>query len=84
MAGVVSFHGAIDPYVKPAEVDAFTKEMNDAKVDYQFVSYANAVHAFSNPGAGNNVAAGAAYNALADQRSQKAMKQFFEELTTKN
>jgi len=67
--------------VKPAEVDAFEKEMNHAKVDYQFISYANAVHKFSNPEAGDNVASGAAYNALADQRSQKAMKQFFDELT---
>lgn len=80
---VLVLHGAIDPYVKPAEVAAFQKEMDDAKVDYQFVAYANAVHKFSNPEAGSDVASGAAYDKLADQRSQKAMRSFFDEIVRK-
>lgn len=80
---VLVLHGAIDPFVKPAEVDAFQKEMNDAKVDYQFIAYGGAVHKFSNPEAGDNVASGAAYDKMADQRSQKAMKTFFDEIVLK-
>ncbi|MBX3018219.1 MAG: dienelactone hydrolase family protein [Bdellovibrionaceae bacterium] len=82
-AKVLVLHGAIDPFVKPAEIAGFYKEMDDAKVDYQFISYAGAVHKFSNPEAGDNVASGAAYNKLADQRSQKAMRAFFDEIVLK-
>ncbi len=73
-------HGALDPYVSANEVSAFQKEMNEAKVDYQFVSYSGAVHAFTIKGAGNDIKAGAAYNEKADQRSFAAMKSFFEEV----
>jgi dienelactone hydrolase len=72
-------HGAADPYVPPAEVAAFQKEMTDAKVDWQMVYYADAVHAFTNPGAGNDPSKGAAYDARADRRSWEAMKGFFTE-----
>ena len=72
-------HGAADPWVPPAEVAAFQKEMTDAKVDWQMVFYADAVHAFTNPGAGNDPSKGAAYDARADRRSWEAMKAFFAE-----
>ncbi len=76
---VLALHGAADPYVPPAEVAAFQKEMTDAKVDWQMVYYADAVHAFTNPGAGNDPSKGAAYDARADRRSWEAMKAFFAE-----
>ncbi|AMM51704.1 dienelactone hydrolase [Rufibacter sp. DG15C] len=79
-AKVLVAHGAIDPYVSKAELDGFWKEMNDAKVDYQFIAYSNAIHAFTNPEAGNDNSKGAAYNAAADRRSWDAMKQFFAEI----
>lgn len=79
-AKILVLHGAIDPFVKPAEVAGFQKEMDDAKVDYQLISYANAVHKFSNPEAGSNVASGAAYNPVVEKRSFAAMGQFFQEL----
>jgi dienelactone hydrolase len=79
-AKVLVAHGAIDPYVSKAELDGFMKEMNDAKVDYQFIAYSGAVHAFTNPDAGNDISKGAAYNAAADRRSWEAMKQFFAEI----
>jgi dienelactone hydrolase len=44
-------HGAVDPFISAAEIAAFKKGMDDGKFDYQFISYAGAVHAFSNPGA---------------------------------
>lgn len=78
---VLALHGAADPYVPPAEVAAFQKEMTDAKVDWQMVLYADAVHAFTNPGAGTDPSKGAAYNEKADKRSWEAMKAFFAEAT---
>src|SRR5205085_4044213 len=76
---VLVLHGADDPIVPDPEVAAFQKEMRDAKVDWQFVSYGNAVHAFSmftipvmeGPGS---------YNPSADKRSWIAMQDFFKEV----
>jgi len=78
-AKVLVLHGAIDPVVPPAEVAAFEKEMEDAKVDWQFVSYGGAVHTFTNwnlPTTGMP----AAYNEKADKRSWIAMQDFFKEI----
>ena len=77
---VLALHGADDPYVPAAEVEAFQKEMRDAKVDWEMVSYGGAVHAFTVTEAGNDNSKGAAYNEKADKRSWEAMKQFFEEI----
>jgi dienelactone hydrolase len=79
-AKVLALHGADDPYVPAAEVEAFEKEMNEGKVDWQLVKYSGAVHAFTNPAAGSDNSKGAAYNANADKRSWAAMKSFFEEV----
>jgi dienelactone hydrolase len=78
---VLVLHGAADPYVPPTEVAAFQKEMDDAKVDWQMVFYAGAVHSFTNPGAGTDPLKGAAYDERADRRSWEAMKTFFAEAT---
>jgi dienelactone hydrolase len=77
---VLALHGADDPYVPPAQVAAFEKEMTDAGVDWQLIKYSGAVHAFTNPEAGNDNSKGAAYNERADQRSWEAMKLFFAEI----
>ncbi|MDG0818008.1 dienelactone hydrolase family protein [Bdellovibrio svalbardensis] len=77
---VLVMHGALDPYVKKDEVDAFVKEMNDAKVDYEFISYSNAVHAFTQKMAGNNPSAGVAYNERADRRSWATFMEFLKEV----
>jgi len=82
-ARILVCHGAIDPFIKPEEIAAFMKSMNDGKFDYQFISYAGAVHAFSNPKA-DKIAADTglpiAYNAAADKRSWAHMKVFFKEI----
>ncbi|WP_205499676.1 dienelactone hydrolase family protein [Rufibacter psychrotolerans] len=57
--------------------------MNEAKVDYQFIAYSGAVHAFTNPQAGSDPSKGAAYQAAADRRSWEAMKLFFAEIFKK-
>ena len=71
---VLVLHGADDPFVKPVEVAAFQEEMRGVKVDWQMVSYGDAVHSFTRPDAGNDKSKGAAYQETADQRSWEAMK----------
>lgn len=73
-------HGADDPFVPVAEIEAMKEEFNAAKVDWQMISYSGAVHSFTQKMAGNDNSRGAAYNALADRRSWEAMKLFFEEI----
>ncbi len=77
---VLVLHGADDPHVTRKEVEAFEEEMRNAGIDWQFVAYGGAVHAFTNPSAGNDNSKGAAYNAAADRRSWEAMKAFFGEI----
>lgn len=76
---VLVLHGAVDPFVPKADFDGFVKGMNEARVDYQLVSYANAVHSFTEKAAGNDNSKGAAYNELADKRSWIALKDFLAE-----
>ncbi len=77
---ILILHGADDPSVPPAQVAAFKKEMDDARVDWQMVSYGGAVHAFTNPASGNDASRGAAYNEKADKRSFEALKVFLKEI----
>ena len=48
-AKVIALNGAADPFVSADSIAAFKKEMEAAKVDYRFVNYPGAVHAFTNP-----------------------------------
>jgi dienelactone hydrolase len=83
-AKVLICHGAIDPFEKKEDVDAFKKALDDAKMDYQFIMYAGAPHAFTNPRATEvgrkNGLNGIAYNAAADRRSWRHMQDFFAEI----
>lgn len=79
-AKILVLHGAIDPNVPADEVALFQKEMNDAKVDYQFTAYSGAVHAFTEKNAGNDISKGTAYNEAADKHSFVAAKLFLEEV----
>lgn len=80
-AQVQIYHGGIDPTITVEELNAFKKEMDDAKATYQFTSFSGAVHSFTEKAAGDDVSKGQAYNALADRRSWEGMKNFFQELT---
>jgi dienelactone hydrolase len=80
---VLALHGAEDPYVPEAQVKQFEDEMRGAGVDWQLVKYAKAVHAFTEPEAGNDPSKGAAYNELAAKRSWIAMKDFLAETLRK-
>ncbi len=79
-ARIFVLHGADDPLVPPAEVQAFQDEMRTAGVDWQFVAYGGTVHAFTDPAAGSDSSKGVAYNAVADRRSWQAMQAFLEEV----
>jgi dienelactone hydrolase len=77
-------HGALDPFAKPEDIAAFKKSLDDGRIDYQFVSYSGAVHAFTNPGADALALAsglkGIGYNEPAARRSWQHMKLFFDEI----
>lgn len=82
-AAVLVCHGAVDPYVPAEEVAAFQDEMNQAQADWQFIAYSGAVHAFTQPMAGDDPSKGAAYHKKADERSWRHMKDFFTEIFEK-
>ena len=80
-ARVLVLHGADDPFTKPEGITAFKKEMDDAGVDYKFVAYPGAKHAFTNPEAdvyGKQFNLPLAYNAKADKESWQEMKVFLQ------
>jgi dienelactone hydrolase len=77
---VLLLHGAADPYVKKADIEACLAELDAAKVDGQKVDYAGAVHSFTQLAAGRDPSAGAAYDERADRRSWEAMKSFLAEV----
>jgi len=73
-------HGKDDQFVKPSEVEAFKKQMDSLNVNYQFIAYDSATHAFTNPEAtamGKKFDLPIAYNAKADSASWEAMKELF-------
>lgn len=83
-ASVLVHHGDADPHVKPEEVDTFLKEMRDADADWYFVRYADAVHAFTEVGAGDDPSTGVAYNEEAYTRSWQSTLDFFEDVFAEN
>lgn len=79
-AKVLVLHGAADPFVKKEDLDAFIAELDAARVDWQRVDYARAVHAFTQKEAGDDPTKGAAYDERADRRSWEHMKTFLAEV----
>ncbi|HTD92992.1 MAG TPA: dienelactone hydrolase family protein [Chitinophagaceae bacterium] len=72
--------GGADQFVKPAEVEKFKKDMDNAGIQYTFKTYEGAMHAFTNPDAtalGKKFSLPIAYNAAADSSSWAEMKTFF-------
>jgi dienelactone hydrolase len=79
-AHVLVLHGADDPAVPPAEVEAFKTEMKAAKADLEFVEYSGTVHAFTMNLPGLYTLPGRAeYNAVSAKRSWIAMQDFLKE-----
>jgi dienelactone hydrolase len=79
---IAVFNGAADPWAKPEAVTAFKEEMDNAGVDYIFVDYPGALHAFTNPDADENAkkfGLPLGYDAEADKDSWEKMKAFLKE-----
>jgi dienelactone hydrolase len=72
--------GADDPMINGAQVEAFRKEMTDAKARFEIISYPGTKHSFTNPDADKAGMAGVAYNATADKQSWEALLKFFQEV----
>jgi dienelactone hydrolase len=84
-AKILICQGAADPLVPKQDRDTFVAAMDAGKFDYQFITYAGAVHAFTNPDADkmaqlNGLEGKMGYNAAADHRSWVAMQAFFKEI----
>ena len=76
-------HGAEDPLVPPEQVIAFKKEMEVAEVDYVFIEYPGAKHAFTDQAAtekGKKHKMPLEYDAKADEQSWAEMSKFLEAL----
>ena len=77
-------HGAVDPFITKESLDGFLRSLDDAGIDYQFVSYAGAIHAFTNPGAdavrAKHGLNGIGYQAAAANRSWGHCRQFLAEI----
>jgi dienelactone hydrolase len=77
---VLVMHGADDQNVPQPEVQAFIKEMRDAKVDFQLELYSGTVHGFTEPenlpGPGKKTA----YNERSAKKSWASMQDLFHEV----
>jgi dienelactone hydrolase len=79
-AKVLALHGAGDIIVKRDAVDAFQDELRRANVDWEFVSYANAMHSFTGEGIGTDADPTAKFDAQAETRSWKRQGDFLREV----
>ena len=79
-AKILVQNGTDDPFIKPDTVTAFKSEMDAAKVDYRYIGYPGAVHAFTNPQAtelGKKFNLPFAYNAQVDKEAKAESAKFF-------
>ncbi len=76
---VLVLNGAADPMIPAETIAAFEKEMNAAKVDWQFVNYGGAMHAYTAWDVATDLQKGVAYDKTADRRSWIAMREFLKE-----
>lgn len=79
---ILVLNGAADPMVPAETIAAFEQEMREAKVDWQFVNYGGAMHAYTAWDAVTDLQKGVAYDERADCRSWLAMRNFLEEIFT--
>lgn len=80
-ARILVMNGADDPFVQPEAIEAFKAEMDSADVDYEFINYPGAVHAFTNPAAtqkGEEFDLPLAYNEEVDNKSWNRLLEFLD------
>lgn len=77
---VLVCHGLADKFITEEDLNSFRRNMNDSGISYQFIEYADATHAFTNPDAtanGQKFGIPIAYNEAADKKSWADMLGFF-------
>lgn len=77
---VLVLNGADDTFISAKDIDAFKNDMTQAQVDFEFVNYPKAKHAFSNPMAtenGKKFNLPLEYNPEADIASWNKANEFF-------
>jgi len=82
-ARILVAHGAEDPFVPALHITNFLNEMNKTQVDYKFIVYSGAKHAFTNPEAtayGTRFNLPLAYNHKADADSWNDMQIFLKDI----
>jgi len=80
---ILVLHGEADPMVPPEQVEGFKKEMDAAEVDFSFIAYPGAKHAFTDEEAtakGQKFEMPLEYNAEADEKSWAALVEFLSEV----
>jgi dienelactone hydrolase len=79
-AKVLVCNGGADKNVPEKDIENFKQEMKSADVDFKFISYPGALHAFTNPAAtdlGRKFNMPIAYNKSGDLNSWNEMQKFF-------
>jgi dienelactone hydrolase len=79
-ARVLLCHGAEDPIVPPAQIEALTAQLGAAGVDWQYHLYGGVGHSFTNRAIDAWGLAGLRYDAAADARSWAALIQLLGEM----
>lgn len=85
-AALLVCHGADDKFATAEQIEGLKKEMQNAGVDFQFISYEGAMHSFTNPDAdenGKKFELPLAYNKTADEKSWADLQQFFKKIFAK-
>ena len=80
-AKVLALNGGDDKFVSEEQIVGFQKEMRDANVDWQFVSFGGAVHCFAIPTAQGEVP-GCKYDEHTSKRAFALMHSFLDEVFT--
>ena len=79
-AEILVCNGGADKFTPSKDSAAFRKQLDDAGATYDFKTYPNALHAFTNPKADEYAAKfkglAVGYNAEADKQSWEDMKVF--------
>jgi dienelactone hydrolase len=78
-AKVLVLHGNADKFISPEQVKAFKQEMENAKVDFEFIGYPGVEHSFTNPEAdkfAKELGIPVAYDKTADEASWKTLQDF--------
>jgi dienelactone hydrolase len=78
-AKILILHGYDDPIVPPSDLQAFSKEMTESKVDWQAHLFGATLHAFTNPHA-NRPDLGMAYHPTSTERALSLTLEFLEEI----